>query len=202
MLTLPPPPRRLAIPPTKPSSAVSPPPPSLGAFGPLLFGGESLLPDRPAPPMPINFVDGLGYTVNGEALGSAYSKVAWDWVEKIRGRGGDKVQHVFNVVFNQKLVEQQRADPSLPQRYQSRASKTEALAGTVFKKLITKLKEEMHDPFESVYPMPPGSVIVSGVVSGDPLAHTDTSTAPHVLPLFDWAKPDCHLCTFVALSPQ
>ena len=47
-------------------------------------------------------------------------------------------------MFNKKTVEQQRADPSLPQRYQSRASKTEALVGSVFKRP----------------PMPPASVIV------------------------------------------
>ena len=43
----------------------------------------------------------------------------------------------------------------------------------------------MPDPFESVYYMPPGSVIVSGVESGDQLAHTDTSTAPHIPPPSD-----------------
>ena len=47
----------------------------------------SLLPDRPAPPMPLNFVDGLGYTVNGDTLSSADCKVAWDgW--RISGAGG------------------------------------------------------------------------------------------------------------------
>ena len=99
-------------------------------------------------------------------------------------------------------MEQQRANPSPPQRYQSRASKIEALARTVFKKLLTKLNAKMPDPFESVYPMPAGSIIVSGVESGDPLAHMDTSTAPHVLPPSDRAKSDCHLSTFVALFPE
>ena len=46
---------------------------------------NSLLPDRPAPPMPLNFVDGLGYTVNGDALGSGDCKVAWERMEKIWG---------------------------------------------------------------------------------------------------------------------
>ena len=56
-------------------------------------------------------------------------------------------------MFNKKTVEQQRADPSLPQRYQSGASKTEALAGSVFKKLVTKVKDRMLDPFASVHPI-------------------------------------------------
>ena len=162
----------------------------------------SLHPDRPAPPMPINFVDGLGYTMNGDALHPADCKVAWERVEKVWGGGEDKVPQFYDVVFDKKAVEQQRADPSLPQRYQSRPSKTEALAGSVFKKLATKLKDKMLDPFASVHPMPLGSVIVSGVESGDLLAHTDTSTAPHVLPPSDWSKLDYHLSTFVALSPQ
>ena len=33
-----------------------------------------------------------------------------------------------------------------------------------------------------VYPMPPGSVIMSDVESSDQLAHTDTSSAPHAPP--------------------
>ena len=49
-------------------------------------------------------------------------------MEKIWGGG---VPQFFDVVFNKKTVEQQRADPSLPQRYQCRVSKTEALAGSV-----------------------------------------------------------------------
>ena len=36
----------------------------------------------------------------------------------------------------------------------------------------------MPDPFELVYPMPPSFVIVSGVESGDQVAHRDTSTPP------------------------
>ena len=72
----------------------------------------------------------------------------------------------------------------------------------MFKKLVTKLKDRMPDPFASIHPMPPGSVIVSGVESGDQLAHTDTSTAPHILLLSDTSKSDCHLSPFVALSPR
>ena len=105
-------------------------------------------------------------------------------------------------MFNKRTVEQQRANPSIPQRYQSRPFKTEALVGSVLKKLVTKLKDRMPDPFASVHPMPSGSVIASGVESSDLLAHTDTSTAPHVLPASDRSKLECHLSTFVALSPQ
>ena len=60
----------------------------------------------------------------------------------------------------------------------------------------------MPDPLDSVYPMAPGYVIVSGVESDDQLAHTDTSTAPHVLPTSDRSTSDSHLSTFVALSPK
>ena len=59
----------------------------------------------------------------------------------------------------------------------------------------------MLDPFESVYPMPPGSVIVSSVESSDQLAHMDSSTAPHVLPPSHRSKSDSHLSTFMALPP-
>ena len=72
----------------------------------------------------------------------------------------------------------------------------------MFKKLVAKLKDRMPDPLASIHPMPPGSLIVSGVESGDQLVHTDTSTAPHMLPTSDRSKADCHLSTFVALSPQ
>ena len=105
----------------------------------------------------------------------------WNGLRKSGAGGGDIVPQLFDVVFNKKIVEQQRADPSLPQCYQSRASKTQAMAGSVFKKLVTKLKDRMRDPFAFLHPMPPGSVIVSGVESGDQLAHRDTSTVPHIL---------------------
>ena len=48
---------------------------------------------------------------------------------------------------------------------------------------------------------PPGSAIVYGMESGDELVLTDTSTTPHILPPSDRSKWDCHLSTFVALSP-
>ena len=50
--------------------------------------------------------------------------------------------------------------------------------------------------------MPRSSVLVSSVESGNQLAHTDTSTAPHALQPSDRAKADRHLSTFVALSPR
>ena len=50
--------------------------------------------------------------------------------------------------------------------------------------------------------MPPSAVIVSGVELGDLLAHMDTSTTPPVLPPSERSKSDCHLSTFMALSPQ
>ena len=71
----------------------------------------------------------------------------------------------------------------------------------MLKKPVTKLKDKMPDPVASVHPMPPGSVIRSGVEYGDQLAHTDTSSAPHVLPPSTLSKSDSHLSTFEALSP-
>ena len=58
----------------------------------------------------------------------------------------------------------------------------------------------MPDSFESVCPMPPGFVIVSGVLSGDQLAPTDTSTAPHILPLSEVGLP-FRLCGPLPLVP-
>ena len=52
--------------------------------------------------MPINFVDGLGYTVNGDTLNSVDFKVAWERVEKVWRRGGNKVPKLFHVVFTEK----------------------------------------------------------------------------------------------------
>ena len=62
----------------------SPDPPAYATPSP------SLLPDRPAPPMPLNFVDELGYTVNGDAVSSADCTVTWERVEKVLG-GEDKI---------------------------------------------------------------------------------------------------------------
>ena len=115
-------------------------------------------------------------------------------MEKAWGGGGEnKIPPFFHVVVNIQNVEQQRVDPSLPQRYKSRPGKADQLAGSVSKKL---------DCFASVNPMLPGSVIVCGVEFGDHVAHTDTSTAPHVLPATVQSKSDYHLSTFVAVSPH
>ena len=154
--------------------------------------------------MPRNFIDGLGYTVTGDALSSTDCKAACERVVKVwggGGGGGGQSCMGFRCFFNVQNVEKQRADTCLPQRYQSRPGKTYQLVGSVFKKFVANLRESMPNPFEFVYPMPPGSVIVFGVESGDKLAHTDTSTAPHVLAPSDQAKSDSHLSTFVALSP-
>ena len=103
---------------------------------------------------------------------------------------------------NENAVEQQGADPSLPQRSQSGASKTQSLLGTAFNKLLTKHKQNVPHPFESVYPMRPGSAIVSGVEFGDQTVMTDTSPAPPVLAPSDKSKSDYHLWTFVARSAK
>ena len=52
----------------------------------------SLLPDCPAPPMPLNFVDGLAYTVNLEIPSSDDCKDVWERVEKFCGRGGGGIK--------------------------------------------------------------------------------------------------------------
>ena len=113
--------------------------------------------------MPGNFADGLGYTVTGDALTSADCKGPWERVEEVWGGERNKAPQLFDGVFNVHHVEKQQADPSLLQRYQSRPGKTYKLARSVLKKLVANLRDNMPDPFESVYPVPPGSVIVSGV---------------------------------------
>ena len=69
----------------------------------------------------------------------------------------------------------------------------------MFKKVVTKLTGRMPNPFASVHPMPPGFVILFGVESGDQLPHTDTSTAPHILPPSDASKIFARLCSPCAL---
>ena len=88
----PPPPVMTPEPPLRTDSL--PHPPTYATRNP------SLHPDLLAPPMPRNFVDGLGQTVTGDALTSADCKAAWERVEKIWGGGGSKVSLFFDVVFN------------------------------------------------------------------------------------------------------
>ena len=127
----------------------------------------------------MNFVGGLGNMWNGDAFSCGGGEVASEGVEKFRGRGGGTIPRLFDVVFSKKCVEQHTADSSLPQCYLRRPSKIEALVGSVFKNLTTKVKGRMGDTFASVHPVPPGSVIVSGAQSGDQQAQTDTWPAPH-----------------------
>ena len=74
--------------------------------------------------MPINFVDGLGFTVNGDTLTPVDCKVAWERVEKVWGWGEIKF-HGFWMLCLTKLqwnnkgpglvaLGQGGADPSLP----------------------------------------------------------------------------------------
>ena len=99
-----------------------------------------------------------------------------------------------------KPVEEKRKDPTLPQRYQSKPSKTAGLAGALIKECINSMQDRVPDPFEDLFKMP-CSVIVSGAESGDQLPHTDVSTAPDMLPPPDRHPTSCHISTFVALSP-
>ena len=135
---------------------------------------------RAAPPMAVNFVDGLGYTVHRDILLAEGCKTTWGKVEKIWG-GGDQVPQHFDPVFNVKPFEEQGRDPTLPQRYPSKPSKTGGLAGALIKKFINSLQNHVPDPFEDLFEMP-YSVIVSGAESGDQLPHTDVSTAPDMPP--------------------
>ena len=115
--------------------------------------------------------------------------------------GGNQVPQHFDPVFNVKPVEEQRKDPTLPQRYQSKPSKTGGLAGALIKKFINSMHDRVPDPFEDLFEMP-CSVIVSGAESGDQLPHTDVSTAPDMHPPLDRHPSSCHISTFVALFPQ
>ena len=160
----------------------------------------SVMADRPAPLMAHNFVDGLGYTIHRDIFLAEDCKTTWGRVEKIRG-AGSQVSHVFDTVFIVKPVEEQRKDPTLPQRYQSKPSKTGRLAIALIKKFINNVNKRVPDPFEGLFDMP-CSVIVSGAESGDPLPHTDVSTSPDMLPDCDRNPSSCHISTFVALSPQ
>ena len=97
------------------------------------------------------------------------------------GGGGNQVPQHFDPVFTVKPVKEQRKDPTLPQRYQSKPSKTRGLGGTLIKKFINSMQDRVPDPFEDLFEMP-CSVIVSGAESGDQLPHTDVSTAPDMPP--------------------
>ena len=48
----------------------------------------SVKADRPAPPMAVNFVDGLSYIVHRDILLAEDCKTTWGKVEKIWGGGG------------------------------------------------------------------------------------------------------------------
>ena len=168
-----------------------PPPPYITAEPPLrraplqdppsyATANLSVMADRPAPPMARNFVDGLGYTVHRDILLVEDCKTTWGKVEKNLGAGNQVPQH-FDPVFNVKPVEEQRKDPTLPQRYQSKPSKTGGLASALIKKIINSIKDRVPDPFEGLFDMP-CSVIVSGAESGDQLPHTDVSTAQTCCP--------------------
>ena len=104
-------------------------------------------------------------------------------------------------MFHVKPVEEQRKDPTLPQRYQSKPSKTGGLAGALIKKFINSMQDRVPDPFEDLFEMP-CSVIVSGAESGDRPPHTDVSTAPDMPPPPRDRHPfSCHISTFVSLPP-
>ena len=95
--------------------------------------------------------------------------------------GGNQVPQYFDPVFNVKPVQEQRKDPTLPQRYHSKPSETGGLAGALIKNFINSMQNRVPNPFKDLFEMP-CSVIVSGAESGDQLPHTDVSTAPDMLP--------------------
>ena len=98
-------------------------------------------------------------------------------------------------------MEEQRKDPTLCQRYQSKPSKTGGMACALIRNFINSINDRVPDPFQDLFDMP-CSIIVSGAQSGDQLPHTDVSTAPDMLPPRDRNPSSCDISTFVALSPQ
>ena len=85
--------------------------------------------------MALNFVDGLGYTVQRDILAVQDFKTTWGRSEKICA-GGNQVPQHFDPVFNVKPVEEQRKDLALPELYISKPSKTSGSASALLKKLI------------------------------------------------------------------
>ena len=79
----------------------------------------------------------------------------------------------------------------------------EALVGSVFKTDVTKVKDKMPTPLHPFTPCPPVPSSCPQLAQAISFAHSDTSTAPPPSPRpSDGSKSDCHLSTFVALSPQ
>ena len=115
--------------------------------------------------------------------------------------GGDQVPQYFDPLFYVKLVEKQRKDPTLPQRYMSKPTKTSGMAIALIKTFINGINDGLPDRFKDLFDMP-CSIIVSGAESGDQLPHTDVSTAPDIVPPPDRYTSSCHISTFVAPSPQ
>ena len=129
----------------------------------------SVLADHQAPPMALNFVDGLGYTVHRDILVAEDCKTTWGRVEEIWTAGNQVPQH-FDLLFNVKPVEEQRKDPTLPQRYQSKPTKAGGMASARIKKFINTINDRVPDPFEDLFDMP-CSIIVFGAESGNQLHH-------------------------------
>ena len=78
-------------------------------------------------------------------------------------------------MFNVKPVDEQRKDPTLPQRYMSKRTKTSGLASALIENFISSINDRVLDPFEDLFDMP-CSIIVSGAESGDHLPHKDVLT--------------------------
>ena len=95
--------------------------------------------------------------------------------------GGNQVPEHFDPVFNAKRGEEQKKDPTLPQRYMSKPTKTSGMARALIEKFVSGINDRVPDPFEDFFDMP-CSIIVSGAESGDQLPHTDVLTAPDMLP--------------------
>ena len=125
--------------------------------------------------------------MNGDAPGPADFKGAWERVEKVWGGVGGIKCHSFSTsCLTEKLCNNKGPVPACPiSTSADRLRQRPCVAGAC------------------VHPMSPGSVILSSVESGDHVAHMDTSNPPPpVLPPSDRSKLDCHLSTFVALSPR
>ena len=105
--------RGLAAPPPPPSlppNALSAPLPDPPAYATPF---PSLLTDRPAAPIPLNFVDRLGYTGNGDALSSAVQGGLGMGGENL-GRGGIKFHNFSMLCLTKKLWNSKGPIPPYP----------------------------------------------------------------------------------------
>ena len=115
-------------------------------------------------------------------------------------RRGDKGVGSLDHIFNAESAKAQRHTPEMPQRWQSKHSKSISFTGAILRKMLERLPAQI-GRFTDLHKITPAPVILSLDTTDQP-NYTHTCRESRMLSPIDGQVSRCHLSPFFVMSPE